>query len=77
MAGADREFHVRARDAGTHGGHRVVEAGFEAAAVAFVEVWAPEIADGGELAVVVRDIESGREHCFRIDLETGDTAPCG
>jgi hypothetical protein len=25
----------------------------------------------------VRDVETGHEHCFRVDLESGETIPCG
>jgi hypothetical protein len=33
---------------------------------------------GGEAAisVIVRDMASGHEHCFRIDLENGGAAAC-
>ena len=33
--------------------------------------------DAEEISVIVREVESGHEHCFRIDLETGETSPCG
>lgn len=49
----------------------------EAAAVVFLEGWTPAGDDNGETAVIVREIETGIEHCFRIDLGTGDTQPCG
>jgi hypothetical protein len=48
----------------------------EAAAVAFFEGWAPADEDD-DIAVIVREIASGREHCFRIDADTGRTKPCG
>ena len=32
--------------------------------------------DGEEISVIVREVETGHEHCFRIDLESGETAPC-
>jgi len=47
----------------------------EAAAAAFFEGWAPP--DDEELAVIVREVDSGREHCFRIDDDTGRAQPCG
>ena len=54
----------------------VAETTFEAAAVAYVEDFPLSPDHAGEISLVVRDIESGREHCFRIDLETGETTPC-
>jgi hypothetical protein len=32
--------------------------------------------DGGEISIIVRELESGHEHCFRVDLESGETSPC-
>jgi len=74
---ATRNFRVHARHVDAHHARMVKEASFEAAAVAYVEDFHPPIADGSDFSVIVRDIASGDEHCFRIDLETGDTAPCG
>jgi len=73
---AERRFKVYPRhQAGEHA--RVfAEASFEAAAVAFVENYAPAPEAGTEIAVHVLDLDSGLEHCFRIDLETGATEPC-
>jgi hypothetical protein len=72
---ADRQFSVHARHLDGHHARTVSESSFEAAAVAYVEDLHPP---GGEdeISVIVRDIESGHEHCFRIDLESGEAAPC-
>ena len=68
-----RTFCVQARD---FAGRRVLtEANFEAAAVAFVEHFAPS-SDETDFTVIVRDADSGHEHCFRIDLEKGVIAAC-
>ena len=68
------QFNVRPRDDNRHG--RIIEEeSFEAAALAYAEVWPLSVTDA-ELAVVVRDEASGREQCFRIDLEHGDTEAC-
>ena len=48
----------------------------EAAAAAFFEGWFPSGEEDGA-AVIVREIDSGQEHCFRIDADTGRAAPCG
>lgn len=42
------------------------------AAIAFAEQWGGT----GEAAVTVVDCETGREQCFRIDLEDHSAAPC-
>jgi len=55
----------------------VSEAGFEAAAMAFVEDYALPADHEGDVVVIVREVETGREHCFRIDLASGQAAPCG
>lgn len=69
-------YSVRPRDA--HAPMLVFdEPSAEAAAVAFFEGWAPADEDDEDIAVIVREIDSGREHCFRIDTETGRTKPCG
>lgn len=75
MTGAVRAFRVRARHADGHHGRLVSEASFEAAAIAYVEDVHPAT-DGDTVGVVVRDVASGHEHCFWIDLETGEAAPC-
>jgi hypothetical protein len=33
--------------------------------------------DDHEISVIVREVQTGHEHCFRIDLDSGETAPCG
>jgi hypothetical protein len=73
---ARRRFRVYPRyQAGEHA--RVfAEASFEAAAIAFIDDYAPAHDAGGEIAVHVLDLDSGLEHCFRIDLETCATEPC-
>ena len=75
-ADSTRRFSVHAR----HDSHRnrlVEEASFEAAAVAYVEDFHPAVDENNEVSVIVRDLDDGREHCFRIDLDSGDTQPCG
>ncbi len=70
-----RHFRVHARHLDAHHGRLVAEPSFEAAAVAYVE----DLHDlpAGDLRVIVREVESGHEHCFLIDLATGETTPCG
>lgn len=64
------------RPQGLGGPVRIVEEkAAEGAALTFLEDWAP--ADEAQAAVIVRDLETGREHCFRVDLHTGEAEPCG
>jgi len=70
-----RRFSVHARHVGAHHARVVVERTFEAAAVAYVEDLHPPGED--EISVIVRDVDTGHEQCFRIDLDTGAAAPCG
>lgn len=71
----NRRFRVRARHVDLHQARVLEERSFEAAAVAYVEDL-HAIGDEHEISVIVREIESGHEHCFRIDLESGGAAPC-
>ena len=45
-------------------------------AVAYVEDLHDLPGDGDEISVIVQEVETGHEHCFRIDLESGETSPC-
>lgn len=73
---SDRAFSVHARHVDRHAARLVVEASFEAAAVAYVEDLFDLPDDPPEISLVVRELSSGHEHCFRIDLDTGEAAPC-
>jgi hypothetical protein len=77
MTTSIRRFRVHAGHIDRHHAVFVEEATFEAAAVAYVEDHpvAPEI--DNEVRIIVHDVGSGHEHCFRVDLETGETKPCG
>lgn len=71
-----RRFCVHTQHAERRDGHIVEETSFEAAAAAYVEDFNPPPDEDGEVSLVVRDLDDGAEHCFRIDLQTGDAAPC-
>ncbi len=73
----NRSFSVYARHIEAHHARMVEESSFEAAAVAYVEDFHPMVIDVPDISVIVRDVASGHEHCFRIDLDTGDVARCG
>jgi hypothetical protein len=70
-------YRVHPRDIDGSSVRVLEEASFEAAAVAYAEDFG-YVTDGAhEMKVVVRDLDSGHEHCFLIDLDTGQTASCG
>jgi hypothetical protein len=72
-----RPFKVRGRHEDAHHGRVVLEPSFEAAAVAYAEHM-PHASDAGAaISLIVHDIQSGHEHCFRIDLSSGEAEPCG
>ncbi len=71
----DRQFIVHARHLDRHEARTVCEPSFEAAAVAYVEDL-HAIGDQLQISVIVRDLASGHERCFRIDLDTDEAAPC-
>ena len=77
MSVSIRRFRVHAGHIDRHQGVFVEEASFEAAAVAYVETHPVSAEADDELKVIVHDVASGHEHCFRIDLETGETSACG
>ena len=70
-----RSFRVHARDIDDHHARLIEETSFEAAAVAYVEDFSP--AGEAEIRVIVREVATGHEHCFLIDLASGEAAPCG
>lgn len=72
-------FTVRARHLHGHHARSLDEPSPEAAAVAYLEDFGHDPAEdeGEAVAVIVRDDETGREQCFRVDLETGETEACG
>lgn len=71
-----RQFSVHARHVDGHHAQVLEEASFEAAAVAYLEDFHPPVGDDNEISVIVRELETGHEHCFRVDLESGEAAPC-
>lgn len=58
--------------------HLITEAdSFIEAATLYAERWHPTTEDGEALvAVTVIDATNGEQHCFAIDLDTGETSAC-
>jgi hypothetical protein len=72
----EREYCVHLAEGDHQAVRRLSERSFEAAALAYVEDL--HLADrGAEISLVVQDMESGHEHCFRVDLDSGETSACG
>ncbi len=71
-----RQFSVHARHVDHHHARLVDEDSFEAAAVAYVEDFHPPVGSDDAISVIVREVATGHQHCFRIDLESGETSPC-
>jgi hypothetical protein len=71
-----RAFRVHARHVDAHHARTLEEPSFEAAAVAYIEDLHELPGTGDEISVIVQEIETGHEHCFRVDLESGQTSPC-
>lgn len=71
-----RTFRVHARHVDAHHARTLKEPSFEAAAVAYVEDLHELPGDGDEISVIVQEVESGHEHCFTVDLGSGETYPC-
>ena len=72
-----RTFRVHARHTDVHHARTLHEPSFEAAAIAYVEHLHDMPAEGGDISVVVREVDTGHEHSFRVSLESGDPEPRG
>lgn len=77
MPQAVRQFSVHARHVDHHHARRLDEVSFEAAAIAYLEDFHPPVTGDGEIQVIVREVGSGHQQCFRIDTATGETSVCG
>ncbi len=72
-----RRFRVHAGHLDRHHAVFVEEESFEAAVIAFVEDHPAAAEADDEMRVIVHDVASGHEHCFMVDLSTGETSSCG
>ena len=69
-----RRFSVHARHIDAHHARVLEETSFEAAAVAYAEEFGLPLGDEHEMSILVRDLDNGHQHSFRINLDTGDTS---
>ena len=72
-----RRFSVHARHVDAHHARVLEETSFEAAAVAYAEDFGLPLGDEREMSVIVRDLDDGRQHAFRIALDTGEATVTG
>jgi hypothetical protein len=76
LPSVNRKFRIHPRHLAGHHARVVEGTSFEAAAVAYVEIETPPFEEASQVALLVRDLESGLEHCIRLDLATGETNSC-
>jgi len=69
-----RRFTVHATEDAPSRAHLVEGLTFEDAALRFLEL--QHLEAGEDVSLLVEDCDSGERQCFRIDLATGETAPC-
>jgi hypothetical protein len=70
----ERRFHIRRCDEDAHHGHVVTERSAHAAAVAWLERHPDLTLCAGEISVVARDLENGREFRFSLMLDAESTS---
>jgi hypothetical protein len=75
VAESNRRFSVHMRETDMRHACIVEETSFEAAAVAYIEGFSLDLDCEHQISIIVRDLETGREHCFKVDLDK--VAPCG
>ena len=73
--GLQRRFSVHGAEDAPARALLVEGLSFEDAALRFVEDRHVDVV-GEEISLFVEDCEPGQRQCFRIDLATGETAPC-
>lgn len=73
---AQRRFCVHGVAETVSRAHLVTGHSFEDAALCFLEDHHPIADPDDEVSLYVEDLETGERQCFRIDLTTGETAPC-
>ena len=75
MTESVHRYRVQPLDIEGHPARVLQETSFEAAAVAFAEDFGAGM-EHDAVRLVVRDLDSGHEHCFRVDLDTDAASPC-
>jgi hypothetical protein len=73
-AGLHRRFSVHGVEEAPGRGYLIDGLSFEDAALAYIEDRHVEATD--EVSLLVEDCATGERQCFRIDLASGEAAPC-
>jgi hypothetical protein len=71
-----RRFAVHGTAEAPSRAHLIEGTTFEDAALHFVEDFHPAATADDAVSLIVEDCETGERQCFRVDLESGETAPC-
>lgn len=72
-----RRFSVHSLAEAPSHAHLIDGASFEDAALHFLEAHhLPANAEDDAVSLIIEDCETGHRQCFRVDLTTGETAPC-
>jgi len=71
-----RRFSVHGVAEAPERSHLLEGLSFEDAALHFIEDHHPAADADDEVSLLVEDCATGERQCFRVDLETGETAPC-
>ena len=70
------QFYAHASAEGSSRGHLVRDAtSFEDAAIRFAEDRL-DVEEEGQVRVIVRDAETGEQHCFCVDVGEETAEPC-
>jgi hypothetical protein len=73
---AERRFYAHASAEGSGRGHLVADAStFEDAAIRFAEDRL-DAEEDGQVRVIVRDAQTGEQHCFCVDVGEETAEPC-
>jgi hypothetical protein len=73
---ATRRFAIHDHETASSRAQLVEGAGFEEAALRFVEAFHPAAEADDAVSLMVEDCDTGERQCFTIDLHTGETTPC-
>ncbi len=76
MSELTRRFCVHGVAESASRAHLIEGVSFEDAALAFLGEHHPVADADNEVSLYVEDLDTGERQCFRIDPETGETAPC-
>ena len=71
----ERAFSVHGVADAPSRSQRVEAINFQDAALAYLETHHPQD-DAEQVSLMIEDCETGERQCFRVDVASGDTAPC-